>query len=197
MSSGKRGRFHQGKTEETAQTGLLSVNLGFLNGERGRPGCTGRRLADRNQTDPPPRGFGGTPNPAGETPALPSGPFGSWPQSEPARLGGSPMNLGILNGERGRPGCTGRRLADRNQTDPPPRGFGGTPNPAGETPALPSGPSGSWSQSEPARLGGSSQPAESNTPLSAQVFGPETDYDRECIGEWCLHSRTACVRQWR
>ena len=47
------------------------------------------------------------------------------------------MNRGVLHGERGRPGCTGRRLADRNQAGPPPRVFGGTPNTAGETPTLP------------------------------------------------------------
>ncbi len=46
------------------------------------------------------------------------------------------MNRGCWNGERGRPGC-GRRDADRNQAGAPPRRSGGTPNPAGETPALP------------------------------------------------------------
>ena len=61
----------------------LSMNRGCLSGERGRPGCTGRRLADRNQAGPPPRGFGGTPNPAGETPALPIAPSGSGLNSRP------------------------------------------------------------------------------------------------------------------
>ena len=53
------------------------------------------------------------------------------------------MNRDVLHGERGRPGCTGRRPADRNRDGTPQRGSGGTPNPAGETPALPIAPSGS------------------------------------------------------
>ncbi len=40
------------------------------------------------------------------------------------------MSRGCLSGERGRPGCTGRRLADRHQAGPPSRVFGGTPNTA-------------------------------------------------------------------